>query len=233
MPEHFDILWEDGRCLVVSKPGGILTQSPPGIDSLEIRVKEWIRSQADHEGRAYLGLPHRIDRPASGALLLARTRRAAQRLCQQFEDRTVEKTYWALVAGHVTPEAGTWRDSIRKVPDEARAELVSSDHPDGKAAVLHYQVLDRPVRSDWPDVSWLSITLETGRTHQIRVQAASRGFPILGDAQYGSAIPFGPQTDDPRKRWIALHARRIQFHHPSSHDRVRVSAPLPPWWTSP
>ena len=98
-PEGFDILYEEGPCLVVVKPGGVATQAPPGIDSLEVRVKEFLRVRDSKAGNVYLGVPHRLDRPVSGVMVLARHVRAARRLSDQFEARTVRKTYWAVVEG--------------------------------------------------------------------------------------------------------------------------------------
>ncbi len=173
----------------------------------------------------YLGVPHRLDRPASGAMVLGRTRRATQRLSEQFSSRRVEKTYWALVEGVVEPRSGTWEDVMRKVPGEARAEIANADAPGARPAVLRYRTLGTT-----PWGSWLAIELETGRTHQIRLQAASRGHPILGDVQYGAQVPFGPMCDDPRERAIALHARQLAFRHPKTHEPVSIEAPLPAFW---
>lgn len=224
-PEGFDILYEDGPCLVVNKPGGLLTQAPPHIDSLELRVKQFLKVRDEKPRRVYLGVPHRLDRPVSGLLAMAKHVRAARRIAEQFERRTVRKTYWALVEGRVSPESATWRDQVRKIPGEALAEIVDEDHPDGRSAVLHYRVLDQR-----DAISWLEIELETGRTHQIRLQAGSRGFPILGDALYGATTLFGPVTDDPRARWIALHARQIEFLHPMTKKPVCQTARLPQYW---
>jgi 23S rRNA pseudouridine1911/1915/1917 synthase len=107
----------------------------------------------------------------------------------------------------------------------AQAEVVPADHPGGKLATLHYHVLFISERG-----SWLEIALETGRTHQIRVQAASRGYPVLGDIQYGGHEPFGPRQEDERSRAIALHARSLVFRHPETQEEVDVVAPLPPAW---
>lgn len=221
----FDILYEQGPCLAVHKPGGLLTQAPPGIDSLEKRVKAFIKVRDEKPGKVYLGVPHRLDRPVSGAMVLARHVRAARRLSEQFQGRLVRKLYWAFVGGCPDPRQGTWIDYLRKVPDEARAEVVDSDHAGGRKAVLHYRVIARTDRG-----SCLAIELETGRTHQIRLQAASRGHPVLGDAQYGSNDVFGPTCEDARDHWIALHARRLGFRHPMSREPVCVTASLPSWW---
>ncbi len=221
----FQILYEDGPCLAVCKPPGLLTQAPPGIDSLEVRVKAFLRQRDGRQGNSYLGVPHRLDRPASGVLVLARNSRAARRLAEQFEARLVKKVYWACVEGQVTPEAGCWEDHLRKVPDEPQAEVVPADHPEGRAAVLHYRTL-----AARPWGTWLEIRLETGRMHQVRVQAASRGHPLLGDAQYGAATPFGRQFEDFRLRAIALHARWIAFRHPKTLEDVTVTAPVTDDW---
>ncbi len=113
----------------------------------------------------------------------------------------------------VEPAEGTWIDWLRKIPGEAKVEIVPPDHPESQRAVLHYRTLGQT-----PHGSWLEIELETGRMHQIRVQAASRGWPVLGDAQYESRQPFGPQVDDTRQRAIALHARQISFVLPQTQE---------------
>ena len=226
-PAGFDILTEQGPCLVVAKPGGLLTQAPLPIDSLELRIKQFLKTRDEKPGRVYLGVPHRLDRPVSGVVVVAKHVRAARRICDQFQDRSVAKVYWAFVEGQVEPDAGTWVDHVRKIPDQPLAEVVEPNHPDAREAVLHYRVRHRDQTG-----SWLEIELETGRMHQIRLQASVRGYPILGDATYGSQVPFGPATDDPRQRWIALHARSLDFLHPMSRERVSVVAPLPDWWQS-
>ncbi|MBX3415764.1 MAG: RNA pseudouridine synthase [Pirellulales bacterium] len=226
-PTTIEILYEAGPCLAVAKPAGLLTQAPPGIDSLETRIKAFYKHRESKQGKVYLGVPHRLDRPASGAMVFARHVRAARRLSEQFEARTVRKTYWALVGGVGLPERDTWRDFVRKIPDQPRAEVVAADHADAREAVLHYRVLG--ASAAW---SWLEIELETGRMHQVRLQAASRGWPVLGDALYGSPLPFGVQHTDERLRAIALHARSLAFCHPMTHADVSVTAPLSTDWTT-
>jgi 23S rRNA pseudouridine1911/1915/1917 synthase len=223
----FEILYESDACLAVAKPPGLLTQAPPGIDSLEVRVKQYLRRRDHEPGDVYLGVPHRIDRPASGALVFGKTRRATRKLAEQFERRMVTKVYWACVEGQVNPPADAWRDYVRKVPGEARAEVVEAHHADAQVAVLDYRTLRTA-----PWGSWLELQLETGRTHQIRVQAASRGHPVLGDSQYGSAVPFGPQYEDERLRAIALHARSLTFQHPKTREPISVTAPVSAGWLS-
>jgi len=223
-----DILYDNGPCLVVNKAAGILTQAPAGIDSLEVQVKAFYREREQKEGNIYLGLPHRLDRPVSGAIVFARHIRAAQRLSTQFENRTVTKVYWAVVEGNVQPDEGTWTDCLHKRHGMAQSIVVPEGDPRGKLAVMRYRVLERMDGLS----TWLEVELETGRTHQIRVQSASRGHPVVGDTQYGSAIPFGEQFDDERLRAIALHARQLGFNHPMTSEPVDVIAPLPSAWKS-
>jgi 23S rRNA pseudouridine1911/1915/1917 synthase len=247
MTPGFQILFEEGPCLVVCKPPGLPTQAPPGIDSLEVRIKAFLDERAREKGDSphlperpegcfaqmgtvpffpcYLGVPHRLDRPASGAMVFGTRRRATQKLAKQFEHREIKKLYWALVEKQPEPATGTWQDHLRKVYGKPQAEVVPADHPEARLAVLHYRTL---ASTRWG--VWLEIELETGRTHQIRIQAASRGHPVLGDSQYGSTVPFGPQHADERLRAIALHARMIEFRHPTSKELVSVTAPAPEFW---
>jgi len=224
-PTELTILYEQGPCLVVLKPAGVLTQAPPGIDSMEVRIRRFLQQREGKQHNLYLGVPHRLDRPVSGALVVARHVRAARRLAEQFEQRTIDKRYWCLVERNVENERGTWVDYMRKIVDQPRSEIVSQSEPDAKEAILHYQVQSRRDR-----YTWLEIQLETGRTHQIRLQASHHGHPILGDAMYGSTSSFGPTSDDPREHWIALHARYLGFRDPMTKEPVEIEAPLIGQW---
>jgi len=219
------ILYEEGPVLAVLKPSGLLTQGPPGIDSMAVRIREFLIKRENKPGSAYVGVPHRLDRPVSGAMVFAKHVRAARRLSKQFERRQVRKLYWACVGGTVEAASGTWRDTMRKIPDQPRSELVTADHPEAQTAILHYRVLGQ---FDWG--TWLEIELETGRMHQIRVQSAARGCPILGDEMYGSPVTFGQQHEDFRLRAIALHARELGFEHPMTREAVTVTAPVTAAW---
>lgn len=226
-----DIIFEDEHLLVIHKPAGISTQAPAGIESLETRVRGYLAAklplaaEGENRKRLYLGLPHRLDRPVSGAIVFAKTIKAARKISKQFERRRVRKIYWAAVEGSVEPAAGTWTDTLRKVPGEAKVEITATDHPEGQHAVLHYRTV-----GSTPQGSLLEIELETGRMHQIRVQAASRGWPVIGDAQYGSRLVFGEQFDDGRQRAIALHARQLSFMPPGATQPVTFTAPLGAAW---
>lgn len=221
----FEILYEDDAILLVSKPPGLLTQAPLGIDSLEVHIKRYLQERAASGEKIYLGLPHRIDRPASGAIVFAKSLKAAQKLSKLFEHRYVEKTYWALVSGEVTPAAGTWTDHLQKIDGQPRTVVVAEGDPAGRLAILHYRVLE-----SLPDKTLMEIKLETGRTHQIRVQCATRGHPLCGDELYGSPVRFGPWSDDERERLIALHARGLRFRKPGTQEYIAAIAPLPDVW---
>jgi 23S rRNA pseudouridine1911/1915/1917 synthase len=225
LTQPVDILYESPSCLVVNKPAGLATQAPAQFDSLERRLRDWLAARQSEREFIYLGVPHRLDRPVSGAIVFATRRRAAFKLSRQFERREVKKVYWACVEGEVEPAAGTWIDWMRKVYGHPRAEIVSRDQPGAQLAVLHYRTIGRS-----PFGSCLEIELETGRTHQVRLQAAARGHPILGDAFYGSTVSFGPQHEDERLRAIALHARSLSFVDPASKERVTIEAPLSDAW---
>lgn len=222
----FHVLHQSDACLAVSKPPGLLTQAPPGIDSLEVRIKAHL-GRGGPDAPVYLGVPHRLDRPASGAMVFGLSRRATRKLSDQFERRRIGKVYWALVEGEVAPAEGTWEDYVHKVHGRPQAEIVAPEEPGARQAVLHYEVL-----GTGPYGTWLAVDLQTGRTHQVRVQAASRGHPVLGDGQYGSTVPFGPQHEDPRLRAIALHARSLTFRDPAAREQVCVTSPLTPDWTT-
>lgn len=116
---------------------------------------------------------------------------------------------------------------MRKLPDEAKSEICDADHPDAQEAKLKFQV-----REGDAERTWVEIELETGRTHQIRLQFSNLGHPILGDELYGSKIKFGPESTDFRKRWIALHARSIEFEHPMTKDRLVFDAEVWEDWRS-
>jgi 23S rRNA pseudouridine1911/1915/1917 synthase len=228
--DSLHILFEDNHCLAVVKPAPLLTQGvPPGIPTLEAMVKAYLKERYHKPGNVYLGIPHRLDRPVSGVVVFARNTKAARRLAEQFHKRQVRKVYWAIVersaAGELPPAEGVWQDWLLKIKDESRTERVSADTPRARLALLRY----RRLREDTGG-ALLEIEPETGRMHQIRIQAAVRGWPVRGDVLYGARLPFGPAAEHPRDRLIALHARSLTFLHPIRYEPVTVTAPLPETW---
>ncbi len=163
-----------------------------------MRVKSWIKQREGKTGNVYLGVPHRLDRPASGALVLARPRAGGAAALRAVRRPAGEEDLWACVSGAVTPEAGTWVDFLYKVPGEPRAQVAKADESGAREAVLHYRVLSR---HEW-GTCWKLSSRPVARI-RFGVQAASRGHAVLGDSFYGATIPFGPPHEDERMRAIA------------------------------
>jgi len=213
-----DVLYEDNHLLAVAKPAGLATMGTPGGTPSLIEVaRQYVRLKYAKPGNVYLGVMSRLDAPVTGVVLLARTSKAASRLTEQFRSHTVEKVYWAVVEGRMTPASGDCDDWLRHDDRHRRVRIAGPDQPGAKRALLRYLLL-RPAGGD----SLLEVEPVTGRKHQIRIQLARRGHPILGDRKYGS-----------RRRWpsgIALHAKRLVVVHPVGGEPVAIEAPLPPSW---
>lgn len=215
-----EILFEDNHCLAVNKPAGLLTQGdvtgePTVIDA----ARDYLREKYKKPGNVFVGLVHRLDRPSSGVVLLARTSKAAARLSEQFREATVEKTYWAIVEGDCPAEEGEWSDRLRKDASRNIVEVVAAG---GQAAALGFRVLGR-ARGQ----SWLEVKPVTGRSHQIRVQLASRGLPIVGDRKYGARSALRALDGKPR---VALHAYKLTFSHPTRREAIGLTAAVPGDW---
>jgi len=221
-----DILFEDHHLIVVNKPAPLLTQAPEGVPSLEALVKAYIKEKYAKPAGVYLGVPHRLDRPVSGAIVFARNTKAAQRVHAQFHEHQVKKIYWAIVEGLPTPEEGTWENWMRKVPDEPRAELAQEGEPGAKHALLSYRVLEQLPEN----CALLELEPLTGRMHQLRAQSGWRGHAVLGDTTYGTSRSFGTSAELARDRVIALHARRLTIRHPFTQKELTWTAPLPEYW---
>lgn len=212
------ILFEDNHLLAVVKPAGLPTMGTPDDRATLLSVaKDYIKQKYHKPGNVYLGVVSRLDAPVTGVVLLARTSKAAARLTEQFRTRAVEKRYWALVEGTIEPAAGSMLNWLNEDQRHRRMHVVGPSMPGAKEARLSYRRL-----SNISDGSLLEVTLETGRKHQIRLQLADHGHPILGDRKYGSVRPFADG--------IALHARWLAVDHPITGARLQFEAPLPPAW---
>lgn len=216
------ILHEDVHVLVVVKPSGMLTQGRPreGM-SLEGVLRR--RLSPSHPDEVYLAAIHRLDRPVSGVMVWGKTPKAARRLHEQFSGREVEKQYWAIVPGRPSPPEGLWDDWLCE-EDTGLGPIVQvcrDDAPRARHALTRYRV--EPSGHVPEGCSWLRLWPRTGRTHQLRVQSSSRGWPILGDRAYGSdrTFPVG----------IALHARSLAIRHPMLGTELRFQAPVPGHWS--
>jgi 23S rRNA pseudouridine1911/1915/1917 synthase len=204
------VLHDRGGALVVDKPPGLAVE-PAGPSSASAVGAAARLGTFDVEGRALPGLPHRLDRDTSGCLLLARTDAALAALRRSFHEGRVEKTYLALVSGE-PPAEGALDTSYARRPDDPRR--FTTRVPSPRRARLAFRVERRLAGA-----ALLRVRLETGRTHQIRVQLAEAGWPVLGDATYGTPSPVVGRQ--------ALHAWRLAFPDPATGGLVEVEAPLP------
>jgi 23S rRNA pseudouridine1911/1915/1917 synthase len=217
---RLQVLYEDNHLLVVVKPAGLPTQGVaadrPSLLSLS---KRHIKQRYRKPGNVYLGVVSRLDTPVSGVVVLARTSKAARRLNEQFRAHTVTKEYWAIVEGTDIPPQGECVDWIWHDERNRRMKIVPRGAPDALEAQLGFRLL-KAIGS----ASLLEVELRTGRKHQIRVQLAHRGWPIVGDRQYGGRRKFSDG--------IALHARRLVIVHPVKGDVLEFVAPVPESWAA-
>jgi 23S rRNA pseudouridine1911/1915/1917 synthase len=212
------VLYEDNHCLAVLKPAGMLTAGDHtgDITLLEL-ARRYLKEKHRKPGNVYLGVVHRLDRPVSGVVLFARTSKAAARLSEQFRAGTVEKVYHTCVEGRPEQPSGEWTDFLVKDEQRNVVRVVPAGTPGARQAVLAYRVLKSS-----PGSTLLELRPRTGRAHQIRVQLASRGMPILGDVKYDArAVQPGR---------IALHAAELTFLHPVRREPIAIRAPLPLHW---
>lgn len=212
------IVFEDDALVVLNKPAGVLAV-PLERRSDARSVYEDLAAYLRLRRASRPWVVHRIDRDTSGLVVFAKHARAREQLKEQFKRREPTRVYLAVVYGHPTPAAGTWRDQL--VWDQ-KALVQKQTHPRdprGKEAVAQYKVIER-----LRDTALLEITLVTGRRNQIRLQARLRGHTLVGEKRY----TYGPDAlrpiDFPRQ---ALHAHRLQFRHPSTAKPLAFEVPLP------
>lgn len=216
-PAPLDVRLLDNHLLVVVKPAGLLAQADRTGDADVLTLgKAFVKAHFGKPGEVFLGLVHRLDRPVSGLMVLARTSKAAARLSAQFRERTLVKTYVALVEGRLDARA-VFEDFLLKTDETVR--VVRAGTPGAKAARLRAEPL---LYHDGRTL--VGIHLDTGRAHQIRVQLAARGHALVGDRRYGAAAAW-------RGGRIALHSAALAFAHPTRPETVRVTAP--PDWPAP
>ena len=215
---QLDVLYEDNHLLVVNKSALLPTMGvAQGRPSLLSVAKEYIRNKYSKPGNVYLGIVSRLDAPVTGIVMIARTSKAAARLTAALRERKVRKSYLAVVEETPVPSEADLEHYLRKDERHRRVHTTHADCPDAQLARLHYQVC-----KSQHDISLLEIQLETGRKHQIRVQLAKIGHPIIGDRKYGSHKEF--------PHGIALHARSLELIHPVRREPMKIEAPLPDYW---
>ncbi|MCT4587227.1 MAG: RluA family pseudouridine synthase [Carboxylicivirga sp.] len=214
--KKLDILYEDNHIIAVNKSSSDIVQGDKtGDETLSDRVKAYIKKKYDKPGDVFLGVVHRLDRPVSGVVIFARTSKALSRLNKMFQEKTIKKTYWALVAELPTEDSGRLVHHILKNSEKNKSYAFPKPRNGSKEAILNYRLV-----SGLKNYYMLEVDLETGRHHQIRCQLAKIGCPIRGDLKYG----FPRSNKDGS---ISLHARKIEFEHPVKKEPITIIARTP------
>lgn len=215
------ILYEDNHLLIVEKPVNIPVQADQSMDpDLLSLLKEDIKVRYNKPGNVYLGLVHRLDRPVGGAIVFAKTSKAASRLSNELRKQAIERQYLAVVRGEPTKKQGRLEHYLWKDQQKNQVYVVSKNVDGAKKAILDYEVI-----TSKDGLSLVRVKLQTGRPHQIRVQLAESGTPIYGDQKYGQHVNKPGQQ-------IALWANELQVKHPTKDEYVEVVCPPPtvyPW----
>lgn len=215
------VLYEDNHIIVVNKePGEIVQGDKTGDKPLSEILKEWIKEKYAKPGNVFLGVVHRLDRPVSGVVVFAKTSKALARLNEMFRNGEVQKTYWAITRSEPREKEARLENWLTTVERNNKSYIGEQESKDAKKAILSYREIAKSER-----YFLLEVNLETGRKHQIRAQLAHIGCPVKGDLKYGDkrSNPDGS---------ISLMARRIEFVHPVSGEKIDITAPIPtvePW----
>lgn len=210
--QKINVLYEDNHLLVVEKPVNIpVCEDDSRDDDLLNLLKIYIKEKYNKPGNVYLGLVHRLDRPVGGVMVFAKTSKAASRLSEQVRDNKLDKCYYAVLDGKIDSN-GELVDYLVKNHKKNMSFVTSKDK--GKFSKLNYNLV-----SYKNGFSLVDIKLETGRSHQIRVQFSSRRFPLVGDAKYN------PNSDN--KTSIALFAYKLSFYHPVTKEKLSFELEKP------
>jgi 23S rRNA pseudouridine1911/1915/1917 synthase len=213
---NFSIIFEDNHLLIVNKPSGMLVQGDETGDMpLPEYAKQYLKEKYNKLGNVFCGVVHRLDRPVSGLVVLAKTSKALERMNAIFQSREVEKIYWAVVQQRPAQQEGHLQHWLVKDSSKNRVRAYQKEVKESQRAELYYRILHAKEGH-----YLLEVCPITGRPHQIRVQLASMGSIIKGDVKYG----FAQAADDAR---IYLHARSIRFLHPVSKEDVYFEAEIP------
>lgn len=206
-----EILFEDNHIIVVNKKSSELVQSDhTGDESLDVRIKQYLKHKYNKPGNIFLGVVHRIDRPVSGIVVFAKTSKALTRMNNIFRERDVRKVYWAIVKSYPTEESATLNHFLIRNRKQNKSYAYDHQKPGSKKATLSYQL-----KAKSKSYYFLQVELFTGRHHQIRSQLSKIGCPIKGDLKYGSkrSNPDGS---------ICLHARQLEFTHPVKQTNIKI-----------
>ena len=205
-----NVIYEDNHLLVVEKPINIPTQEDNTKDKDLLNIlKDYIKEKYNKPGNVYLGLIHRLDRPVGGVMVFAKTSKAASRLSEQVRKNEFNKIYNAVCVGNLN-KAGRLEDKLLK---DTKRNIVKVDE-NGKQAILNYKKLNQI-----QNLNLVEIKLETGRSHQIRVQMSHNKTPLYGDQKYNKDSKVGQQ--------LALFAKKLEFNHPVTRELMSFELPLP------
>lgn len=207
-----EVVFLDNHLLVVNKPVGMPTQENPFDEvDLETEAKKFLKKKFQKPGEVFLEAVHRLDKPASGLVLFARTNKALSRLNEYMREKKIKKTYFALVEGFLDQKEGELKHFL--IHGDYRAVVAKESDAKAKLAKLHYKEV-----GILKEKSLLKIRLETGRYHQIRAQLAAIGCPVLGDQKYGAKE---------KQNRIFLHHGELQFSHPISKKIMKFESRPP------
>ncbi len=210
------VLYEDNHLLSINKSAGTLVQGDATGDKPLVDIcKDYIKEKYKKPGDVFLGVVHRLDRPVSGVVVFARTSKSLERMNELFRNRETKKTYWALVDKKPPQQEGTLIHWLAKDEKKNKTTAYKKEHPEGQRSELSYKIIEH--RSG---LFLLEVNPITGRPHQIRVQLASMGCPIVGDLKYG----FSKANEDAS---ICLHAKQLHFIHPVRKEPITITASLP------
>jgi 23S rRNA pseudouridine1911/1915/1917 synthase len=214
--ENLQVLFEDNHIIIVNKRAGDITQGDKtGDKPLSDVVKEYVKDKYNKPGLVFIGTVHRLDRPTSGIVIFARTSKALERLNKMLREKTINKTYWALVKNPPKKTSDTLINFLKKDTKKNKSFVYKKEIEGSKNAILHYTVIKK-----LENYFLIEIDLETGRHHQIRTQLSHIGSAIKGDLKYG----FPRSNKDGS---ISLHARKIKFIHPVSKEEIVITAQTP------
>lgn len=214
---ELNVIYEDNHIIVVEKPAGIPTQADISGDvDMYTLIKEYIRKKYNKPGNVFVGIVHRLDRPVGGIMVFARTSKGASRLSEEIRNRNFKKTYLAVVSGLLKEKKGTLENYLLKDESKNKSFVVSKDTKGSKIALLDYEVISENKKDN---TSVVKVELHTGRHHQIRLQFASIGHPLVGDSKYGK---------DNGKSDVKLWAYKLSFKHPTKDEIMEFE--LEPKW---
>ena len=214
--DRIEVLHEDNHVIVVNKRASDIVQGDKTGDvTMPDLIKDFLRVKYDKPGNIFCGVVHRLDRPTSGAVVFAKTSKALSRLNEQFREKDTRKVYWAIVEKEPKSKTGSLTNFLLKNEKQNKSYVHDKEVSGSKKATLNYKQIAQSDR-----YYLLEVELETGRHHQIRAQLSNIGCIIKGDLKYGAkrSNPDGS---------IHLHARRLDFIHPTTKEVIKVIAPVP------